>query len=150
MLPESLIIFLALFHTNLVSFWNKQRLAFFKVSRGRPATNVMFLCNSVFKKPFVVGTLVLSVVVLERSIRFAGGINSLICLFCSPFWLQVSPHPWGGVKARRWGYQPLRGGRPAVLESPSACINRWPPWIRSTKWDLRGKCKINTIKHHVM
>jgi hypothetical protein len=41
----------------------------------------MFLCNSVFKKPFVVGTLVLSVVVLERSIRFAGGINSLICLF---------------------------------------------------------------------
>jgi len=37
------------------------------------------------KKAFVVRKLVISVVVLERSIRFAGGISSLICLFCSPY-----------------------------------------------------------------
>lgn len=44
----------------------------------------MLLCATVLKNTFVVRKLVISIVVLERSIRFAGGISSLICLFLFP------------------------------------------------------------------
>ena len=80
-----------------------------------------------FKRAFVIRKLVISVFFLERSIRFAGGISSLICLFL--FSLLIA----GVAPSLRWREgEELRVSAPAWRQtrqkkSPSACINRWLP-----------------------